>query len=191
MNRLFLITIISFLCWTLGFISGYGQHHSESDKHSESEHVKSHELSKKYKLSFALGYTHIPAAFEHGEKEASVFVPGIGLDFFYSINHKWGIGLVADLELGEYLVDFNRKDLNRERALILGILGTYELMSHWELLFGGGIEIEKHKNLGIIRLGMEYEIPIGKDWSLAPALFFDFKEAFSTWAFSMTIGKRF
>ncbi len=166
--------------------------HEAHSKAESPEHETTHEdLEHTYKIALAFGYNHIPAGFEEGNEEESVFVPSIGLDFFYSLNHKFTLGMVADLELAEYLVDFNREDLVRERALIWALIGTYEVLPHWKLLLGGGIEFEKHKNLGVVRLGTEYEIELSKGWDLGPSLFFDIKEHFNVWALSVAIGKRF
>lgn len=166
--------------------------HETSPEFESSEHETTHDdQDHKYKIAIAPGYSLIPAGFDDAGGNESVFAPSIGLDFFYSLNHKFSLGVVADLELANYLVNFDRESLQRERALILALIGTYEVLPQWALLVGGGIELERHKNLGVVRLGTEYEIELGKEWSLGPSLFFDIKEAFSVWAFSVAIGKRF
>jgi len=148
------------------------------------------EESDPFKVALTFGYTHIPAGVGSEEGEA-VFVPTIGLDLFYSLNHKWSLGLVADLEMSEYIVDFGREELNREKAFILALLAGYEVLPRWKLLTGAGIELEKNKNLMVVRFGTEYDFPLGKGWSMAPSTFFDFKEEYSTWALSVSIGKTF
>jgi len=180
-------TIFLSLSAFLFFINLNAQHNG-SDQHSNHKVQEHH---KKYKVALTLGMTHIPAAFEHGHEEDAVFVPTIGLDFFYYINHKWNVSFVADLELSDYIVDFKREDLNREKALILTLQAGYEVAPHWAIILGGGLEIESHKNLGVLRLGTEYEIPLGNGWDIAPSLFFDFKEDFSTYALAIGIGKKF
>ncbi|MCI4647244.1 hypothetical protein [Phaeodactylibacter sp.] len=166
------------------------QHEGHSKAESQ-EHETTHEGPEhKYKMALAFGYNHIPDGFEEGGEE-SVFAPSIGLDFFYALNHKFALGMVADLELAEYAVDLNRESLERERAFILAILGAYEVLPHWELLLGGGIELERHRNLGVVRFGTEYEIDLGQGWIIGPSLFFDIKEEFNVWAFTALVGKRF
>ncbi len=167
------------------------QHEAHSKADNQEDETTHTGAEHKYKIALALGYSHIPAAFEVGEGEESVFVPSIGLDFFYFWNHKFALGMVADLELAEYVVDFNRENLNRERAFILALIGAYEVSPHWGLLFGGGVEFEKHKNLAVVRLGTEYEIELDKGWGICPSLFFDIKEEFSVWGLNVAIGKRF
>ena len=172
----FMFSVVTTFC--------YAQH-QDSDKKSEGEH------ETKYKIAFTVGATHIPAAFEHGHEEEALFVPTLGLDFFYHIKGHWSLGLMADLELGDYLVDFGRENLNRENALILTLMAGYEVKPHWEVLVGGGIEIESHKNLAVLRVGTEYEFPLANHWNIAPAFFYDFKEEFNTWALAIGISKRF
>jgi hypothetical protein len=157
---------------------------------SEESHHEEHEALKKYKVALTLGLTHIPGAFNE-ESDKAIFVPTVGLDFFYFINHKWSLSFVSDLELSNYIVDFDREDLDREKALILAIQAGYEVLPSWAVLFGGGLEIEKHKNLFVLRLGTEYDIELHNNWSISPSLFFDFKEDFSTWTVAIGIGKKF
>ncbi len=169
----------------------YGQHKEQNTTENIEGNEAQEESEHKYKVAVAFGVTHIPEAFEEGNKEDAVFVPTIGLDFFYYINHRWSVGLIADLELGDYIVDFNKEDLNREGALIISLLAGYELLPHWAVLIGGGVEFEENKNLAVLKVGTEYEFEFSKGWSLAPSTFFDFKEDFNTWSVAIAIGKRF
>ena len=167
------------------------QHEGETTAENP-EHEPTHEaLEHTYKIALTFGYSHIPAGFEEGQEEVAVFVPSVGVDFFYSLGHKFDLGMVVDWELAEYLVEFNRESLTRERALILALVGAYEVIPHWKILAGGGIEWEKHRNLAVVRVGTEYEIELNKGWDLGPSLFFDIKEAFSVWGFHVALGKRF
>jgi hypothetical protein len=166
--------------------------HSETPAHqNEDSHHAEHESLKRHKAAVTFGLTHIPDGFEEEGESGDVYVPTIGFDFFYFINHKWSLSFVADLELANYLVDFDREDLNREKAFILALQGGYEIVPAWAVLLGGGIEIETHKNLFVLRLGTEYDLPLNNGWSFNPSFFFDFKEEFSTWTLSIGLGKRF
>lgn len=149
------------------------------------------EKEKTNKLAFVFGYTHIPAAFEEGEETSSVFVPTIGIDYFLQVAEKWSIGVVLDYELQKYKVNFKKAELDRENALITGILVGYEFKDHWGLLMGPGVEFEKNKNLFIFRASLEYEFELGNDWGLSPTFSYDFKEEYSTYALSIGISKKF
>ena len=70
-------------------------------------------------------------------------------------------------------------------------LAGYEIAPRWGFLFGPGWEFEKNKNLFIFRVSTEYEFEIGHDWGLFSSLNYDFKEEYSTWAFSVGVSKRF
>jgi hypothetical protein len=145
---------------------------------------------KNHKIAFVFGYTHIPSAFEEGQSEKTVFVPTIGLDYFYQLNEKWSLGFALDLELGNYLVRFNREDLARKNAIVTAVLVEYEIAPRWGILVGPGIEFEKNKNLFIFRAGLEYEFDLGKNWCLFPSINSDFKEEYNTWSLNIGLCKR-
>lgn len=142
-------------------------------------------------INFVFGYTHIPSAFEEGEYEKDVFVPTIGVDYFRELNEKWVLGAVLDLELANYLVEFSREHLERDSALLIGVLAGYELSEHWGVMAGPVIEFEDNKNLFVMRLALEYKVTLGKSWLLLPAFTVDFKEEYGTWGLSVGLGKRF
>lgn len=174
-------TILFLSCCILYGFSSYAQ---ESEEELESE-------GKIHKVAMVFGYTHIPAAFEEGEPTKSVFVPTIGLDYFMQFEKGWKIGAVFDLELSNYIVDFNREELEREKALVTGILVGYEFANHWSFLLGPGIEIEKNKNLFLLRASAEYEFELSEHWGLFPSVNFDFKEEYSTWSLNIGVSRRF
>ncbi len=174
--------------FVLAGVSAQGQ---EETLEVEDANGSNKEAHHKYKLAFALGLTHIPEAFEDGKEEDAVFVPTIGLDFYYHLNPEWSLVFMADLELGKYNVPFNQEELERERVAIFTVLGAYEVLPNVEVLIGGGFEFEEEKNLFVVRAGVEYEFALGNDWGISPSLLFDFKEDFNTWALAVSIGKRF
>ena len=145
----------------------------------------------KNQITFVLGLTHIPDAFEEGELSESVFVPTIGIDYFRELNEKWIVGAVLDLELGNYLVDFQREEIKRESAFVIGVLAGYEVLKNWALLAGPAIEFEKNKNLFVFRASTEYRFELENNWGILPSLNYDFKEEYSTWAINIGVGKKF
>jgi len=144
-----------------------------------------------HKVALVFGYTHIPSAFEAGESNNAVFVPTIGVDYSFQFSDKWRVGAVLDLELGDYLVDFDRRDLSRERALVTGLIMGYEFTSNWSFLLGPGIEFEKNENLFILRSSLEYEFEFDKNWGIFPSVNYDFKEEYSSWSINLGISKSF
>jgi hypothetical protein len=148
------------------------------------------ESGRIHKIAVVMGLTHIPSAIEDGKKSEAVFVPTIGVDYFLQFKEEWKVGLVLDYELANYLVEFNREPLERERAIIAGVLVGYEFANRWSVLLGSGIEFEKHKNILILRTSVEYEFELGKDWGLFPSLNYDFKQEYSTWSLNIGVSKR-
>jgi hypothetical protein len=141
-------------------------------------------------MALVFGYTHIPAAFIDGHSRSSVYAPTIGLDYFYQFAERWAIGAVIDLEFENYTVDFNKEELERERAVVTGILVGYELAPHWGIFLGPGVEFEKNENLFILRASTEYTFELGDGWDLFPAFNYDFKKEYSAWSLTIGIAKR-
>jgi len=160
-----------------------------ADSLTERETSSAEELAKRHKLALAVGYTHIPEGVDEAQGDKGVWVPALGLDYYYRLNEKWKIGLAADIEFGEYLIV--DRDLNRHNAFILVALAGYELVPFWAVFAGGGIELEDHKNLGVLRLGTEYEFMFQRDWLIAPGLLADFKWEFTSWSVYVAGGRVF
>ncbi len=172
------ITIVSFMFF-LNIIPLFAQDTAED------------EIAKRHSLAFVFSYTHIPEATKEGETEKAIFVPTIGLDYFYKLNEKWILGGVFDVELGRYEVDFKEEEISREIAIIMGAVIGYEILPAWAIMTGPGIEIEKNKNLFVLRFSTEYAFELGNDWELFPNFTYDFKKEYGSYAFGLGIKKRF
>ena len=118
------------------------------------------------------------------------FVPGVGLDYFYRSDHRWEVGIMMDYEFATYVIP-RKENLIRDRALILVPAVAYTLHPRWTAFAGGGIELEKHQNLFVFRLGMEYGQPIKNGWFVPLGVFFDWKEGYDALSFCFGIGKAF
>ena len=155
------------------------EHNSEKNAHELLHH----------KLFIQYGLVQVPAGHEEGHSDdKGIFIAAYGLGYSYRFNHKWSAAIEINLEGGNYLI---HEDTKRENAFIIAVVAGYELMPRWGLFFGGGIEIEKHKNYAVVRLGVEYIIHLGKDWALAPALTFDHKVNYTSWEVALMLSKSF
>lgn len=144
----------------------------------------------KHLVVLATGYTFIPKATSIGGTEPNgVFVPSIGMDYFYKLSPKFEIGTMIDLELGDYLIF--EKDLSREKAFLVLAVGSYRLFPNVNVFTGAGIELEKHEHLGVFRLGAEYTFRLNNDWVIGPGFFYDIKKGYDTWCLSIGLGKEF
>jgi hypothetical protein len=145
----------------------------------------------RHRLALEIGSAYIPDGFESEQGDKDLFVPTIGMEYQYFIDKKWALGVMADVELGEYLVPFGQDVLNRNKVFILTVVGVYEIMTHWEIFAGGGTEFEDHHNLGVLRIGTAYEFLLGKEWDLSPGLSYDYKEEYHSWGIVFSFGKKF
>ena len=148
------------------------------------------EADKKNTFLINLGATYIPDGTSVGTTGSSgFFIPIVGIDYLYRVAKKWEIGLMVEMQLGDYLII--EGDLNREYALDIVVIGSYRATEELHLFGGAGIEIDKNRNLAILRIGVEYNFSLGKGWLLAPNFMYDFKEGLDTWSLALAFGKEF
>lgn len=182
-------------------VSMYAQHHHEAHLQEET-HQATQAHHGKHKLAFYGGFTHVEASFvehETGHISTGKWVPTLGLDYFYTLNKRFDIGLITDLELDSYYVeDHNSTDTHFERinVLVLTPVIKYKPMHCIGIIAGGGVELEfigkeEMETIGVIKLGLEYEVPIKNGWELTPSFMLDLKEEYSTTALGISLGKRF
>ena len=170
--------------------------HEEYEEHATGHETKEH---GKHKISFYSGFTHISSAFyEHETHEESTgkWVPTIGLDYYYSLNHKWELGFIGDVELDKYYIQTDSHDeLERNNVVVMAAVGKFKATPRLGIIAGPGMEweIQNHhtESFFVLKTGIEYEVAIENGWELTPVFTYDFKEEYSAYAFGITIGKRF
>lgn len=169
---------ISFLLFLIVITPAFSQEDNEEEQ-------------AKHMVVLLFGLTHIPETIEDEEVLKAENIPTIGLDYYYKFNPKWSLGLVLDLEMGKYAVDFGGENIPRENALVTGVVVGYNLFKGWSVFAGPGVEFESNRNLFIIRATTEYEFELGNNWGLSPSLSFDFKKEYSTYSFGVGLSKKF
>jgi len=148
------------------------------------------EHDHKHLLGAGAGFTFVPLGDQLGETDArGLYAPNVGLDYFYRISKRWGAGFLGVIELDHYVV--TDEQVERENALNLTLVGMFSAARYLDIFLGGGIEIEQHDNLGLLRLGSQYSIQVGRHWALVPRLYFDFKGNYNTWTFGMSFARKF
>ncbi len=90
-----------------------------------------------------------------------------------------------DWELDHYII-FD-KELERERAVMLIVSGSYSLLPKLNAIVGGGIELERHENLAVFRLGLEKTFRLSDRLYLGIPFLFDVKKGFDTWSLSASL----
>jgi len=53
------------------------------------------------------------------------------------------------------------------------------------------VELEKHENFFVIKLGLEYAFAIANDWKTGVAFGPGFTKEFNTWALGISVARRF
>ena len=144
---------------------------------------------QKHILGPSFGFTFIPLGNDAGYTDArGLFAPTVGVDYFYHIHPKWGMGFIGAVELDKYTV--TDQEVERDNAMTLTLVGIYRATKYLDLFLGGGIEVEPHDNYGVFRLGIQYSIEMGENWALVPKLHLDVKGGYNTWSFAVTVARR-
>jgi len=151
-----------------------------------------HEQEKRHRVSLMISHTHIPKGVPSVDNGGAVIVPSWGLTYNYRIK-KWSIGIHTDMEIATYIIeDANGNQIERSRPIIVSLLGGYNIWKGIELAVGFGREFEENHNFWVYRFGIEYNIEIGHQWDIAPALMFDIKEnLYDSWTLGVVVGKKF
>ena len=176
-------SLLLFLLFFLGTIWG-----QEAEPGKKARVQWEHEY--KHLPGISAGFTFVPLGDELGDTDArGLFAPNIGLDYIYRISRRFGAGFLGVIELDHYVVTDDQ--VERENALNLTLVGLYSATRYLDLFMGGGVEIEQHDNLALLRLGTQYAIHVGQHWALVPKLYFDFKGNYNTWTLAVSLSRRF
>jgi hypothetical protein len=122
----------------------------------------------------------------------SLLVPIIGVTYGRRFIPKLGLSFSTEMALGSFaVIKDNQETIVRDRAVIFSLQAIYEFAPRWVLFSGYGYEMEKNENLNVFRAGVEYELPIQKNWDVGFALIYDYKNIYHTITFSIAFGKHF
>lgn len=148
---------------------------------------------KRWKLSFVMSQSFIPELKSHAGTTSAQFIPTNGLELEYIFNHQIYVKWFNEVEFLAYTITtIDGVEAIRENAFLTGLALGYELHENIGIFSGVGYEFEKHENLLVFRIGAEYLINFGKDWTLLPTFIYDYKsESHQAFTISLSIGKRF
>ena len=80
----------------------------------------------------------------------------------------------------------------RERISLWSPLPVYfEPFHQFEIFLAPGYEFERHQNLALLRIGVEYDLYIANDWWIAPEVVVDLKQKYYNYAFGIKLKKTF
>jgi len=180
-NRIPVIILI----WII--LPAYAYTQNSNENHGDQDDFRHHRISP------MISHTHIPNGSFAANKPSGIIVPSWGLNYDFWITPRWAIGSHNDMEIAHYVIeDEHGVEIDRERPIILSVVGIFKPTHHIELLAGFGKEFEKHHNYWVYRFGIEYEFDIRNHWMLSPSLIFDLKESvYDSWTLGLVIGKKF
>lgn len=128
------------------------------------------------RLTAIMGYSLIDNSFLP-ESNDILIVPTVGLNFDYFLTEDWGLGLHSDILLQQFKVETHNghEEIIRENPITLAAMGLFKPHEKWTIILGYGVELEKNKNLQLIRIGGEYGIPLPKHWEVVLSIEYDYK----------------
>jgi len=181
----------------------------KTDKIIEKDHQEEHQEShhKKHALSVVISHTHIKSGVKNNSGDNWIALPSFGINYNYSFNEKWAIGLHNDIIIEEFVVEDPNKNslpefhkneelevegIERSRPIASAIMVTYKPFEHVALLAGGGMEFSKEENFALIRFGVEFPFHIPNDWEIFGAMSYDINiDAYNGFTFGFGIAKLF
>jgi hypothetical protein len=172
---------------TLSFVNPLRAQIEPSTAHRRHHGTDQHQAH--FRVAPYLGHTII--AVEEGA--AARVIGAYGLDLEYWPDASWGIGLHNDLEMESFVVvEDGQEDLERRRPIVSTLDLLVKPWKNLVLVVGPGIEMDPERNLGLLRLGLEYEIPLPHHWDFSPVLIYDSRfKAFDTWGVGVAAGYSF
>lgn len=115
-----------------------------------------------HSIGIFLSHSYISQGRVNGDKQW-LNAPSWALNYNYNFNENWSLGWHNDIIIEEFIVEDVREDnklLERSFPFSTMLVGTYKPKENWGFALGGGVEFEENESFGLIRLGIEYGIPI-------------------------------
>ncbi|AZQ61265.1 hypothetical protein EI427_03220 [Flammeovirga pectinis] len=172
---------------------GQEEEHSTKKMHGREE---AHGKLKHHRIALIWAHGYVPKAIDN--KDQTVIIPVIGLDYEYWFSHKFAIGLSNDIELTNYVIENHEgEELEREYSYVGAIMGIFEVAPLWVVAVGPGVEIEKNQNFFVAKINIEREFPIaGVGWDVTPMFSYEVKTSnghgvYDAFNLGIGIGKRF
>ena len=152
------------------------------------------ENSPNQRVALILSHTHIPAVNEYTGEKKSFVAASIGANYEFWFNSQWAVGLHNDLVMQSFNVEqkTNGAVTKREYPLLTTLVGIYKPWEHWSIFAGTGKEFEKHENLTVIKTGIEYGVPLPKNFEAGLGVEYDVKiEGNDSWLVGIGVSKSF
>lgn len=123
-------------------------------------------------------------------------LPTFGIEYVRNLNSLIGIGFIAEIEVGSHIIAVDETcheehELSRESAFLL-LPAIYFKTGHFVTSIGYGIELEKHENLGLLKISAMYVLELKNDnWLVVPSVSWDHTNKFDGIVYGFSIARRF
>jgi len=146
-----------------------------------------------HQIIATIGHAAIPSSEEEGASNEYIAVPTWGLTYEYDFNETIGIGLKSDIELSNYQISDNQKEiLIRDYPISLVAIVKVIPVASFGIYAGGGIELASEENLPVFDVGCTYDIDFSGRWILSPEIGYELKGGHtSIFTIGLSIGFRF
>ena len=181
--------IIAFVIFLMVILQiSNAQHGDEVDSKLHGDHDDTH-----HKVTLVMAYSLLKNQIDENTTNILV-VPTFGINYDFMFHHKWGVGLHTDVVLQQFKVEKHdgHETIVRENPVAICAVGLFKPLPPLTFIAGYGIELEKHENIQILRLGVEYGFHLPGNWELGFALEFDSKlNSYNSWVFGAAFSKLF
>lgn len=124
-------------------------------------------------------------------------IPTVGVEYVREISSKIGIGIVAEYEFGSHIVQKNEEgsvisEVEREGAVLILPSAFFKIHKGLIITVGYGVELEKHENLILSKVGFEYKFQMhDPNWLILPSVSWDHTNLFNGLVYGVTFGYKF
>ncbi|VAX35093.1 hypothetical protein MNBD_UNCLBAC01-2166 [hydrothermal vent metagenome] len=172
------IILVATFSWLLNPVFAQETDHSEEIYTQESE--------QKNFVAFFVGNTIIA--------QSKYQMPTIGVEYIRELNHRIGVGLMAEWEIGSHIIQKNElgdviAEVDRSSAFLLLPSIFFRVYKGLTITAGYGVEFEKDENLALSKVGIEYLLKMHNPrWAILPSVSWDHTKLFDGVVYGVTAG---
>ena len=143
------------------------------------------------------GHYHHAAAIFVGNtiiKPSGFNLPTIGIEYIRELNHFFGIGLMAEAEIGSHIImqdehNGSATKVDRNGAILIIPAIFTRVYKGLIVSAGYGVELEANENLALFKLSLEYKLHMKNErFIVLPTVSWDRTSRFEGWVYGVNFG---